>query len=107
MTDEKRTVIQDSVEKHRQHLQTDLRSPSPMHVPVDIKPGMDHLRDEAVVLRWNQLADFFVKAHEQHAVYSEERMRALDAADSLASGTAKYTACSLLGGKDAGTRCSR
>jgi hypothetical protein len=95
MTEDKRTVIQDSVEKHRRHMEKDFKSPQPMHMPIAMKTGRDQLQDEAVLLRWNQLADFFVKAHELHSVYSEERMRALDAADGMLSSTTEYTACEI------------
>jgi len=53
------------------------------------------LDDELVVLRWNQLSDAFIHAHERHTDYVDARTRALAAADNFVDDLELYLACGL------------
>jgi len=77
------------VEVNRKRLQKVSAAPKPMYFA-----GMV-LKNDEVIIRWNQLADFFIQAHQRHAVFVESRLRALDAAEEAANAVDHYLACGL------------
>jgi len=56
--------------------------------------GMLLVNDE-VLLRWNQVVDFLVRAHERHAIYVESYAQALDAAEVYLADIDRYYACGM------------
>jgi len=92
MTYKKSKIMQGRAAMLRARIRTAVIVPKPMHFS-------GWLENDEVVVRWNQLADYFVAAHEKHNIFAESRYQVLDKSEYIARRANQYVSCgSDLGG---------
>lgn len=82
----------EALRKHINHHHRRLRLASVVSVPPQ-KPFSTGGVSNDVLTHWNQLADYFVAAHEKHAVFLESKALALATSEQVARNAQKFVGC--------------
>jgi len=90
MVTKKAETLRGHIRGHVRRLQLASTAPSPMQ---KLAGAAVAFASDDVIIRWNQLVDAFVAAHEKHAVFVEARARALAAAEEVVRDTEHYIGC--------------
>jgi len=88
MTSKKTEALRDHINDHHSRVRLASMAAVPPQKPLSAGGVSDD-----VLTHWNQLADYFVAAHEKHAVFLESKAQALATAEKVVRNADRYVGC--------------